>query len=303
MLCKSPISVKGVRFGCGQCLPCRLNKRREWTLRIMMEAKKHEKNTFLTLTYNNENLPSDGSLVPSDTQKFLKRLRKSFTGQTIRYYLVGEYGDRSQRPHYHAAIFGLGAEAADMYERIWGKGYTDAGTLTFESAQYIAGYVTKKLTVPDNDSNKDFRSNTGQLLNGRYPEFARMSLKPGIGAGAADAIAELYSSEYGRRLLQNFADAPPVLHVGGKTWPVSKYIRDKVREKIGWQKNMAGWKFPEEVQNTKKAKAILQSLQQTEKISELSKKLADPYYYLDQQRKQKSLNAETKHQIYNQRKI
>jgi len=91
---------------CGQCIGCRLEKSRQWAIRCVHESKCHDDNIFVTLTYNNENLPKDGSLCLADLQKFMKRLRKKY-GAGIRYFACGEYGEKLKRPHYHVCIFGL----------------------------------------------------------------------------------------------------------------------------------------------------------------------------------------------------
>ena len=98
-------SGKFVVLPCGQCYACRIAKSREWASRCVMESKLHKENCFITLTYNDEHLPSDLSLQKDDFTKFIKRLRKN-TGDKIRYYACGEYGDLYQRPHFHACLFG-----------------------------------------------------------------------------------------------------------------------------------------------------------------------------------------------------
>ena len=91
--------------GCGQCIHCRANRRREWVLRILLELEKHEFNTFLTLTYDDVHLPADQSLKTEHLTNFFKRLRYK-VDYPIRYYAVGEYGEETERPHYHVALFG-----------------------------------------------------------------------------------------------------------------------------------------------------------------------------------------------------
>lgn len=201
-------------------MPCRINKRRLWSHRIVLESLKHEESIFVTLTYSDDNLPSGNSLEPRALQLFLKRLRLRCSPHKIRYFSVGEYGDQTQRPHYHLAIFGLGLWAADLIRDIWSLGHTLTGTLTLESANYIAGYVTKKMTKED-----DIR------LNGRHPEFARMSLKPGIGGGAIGEIGSFLLTEQGQKLIQsNGGDVPLFLQHGGRKLPLGRYLRNKLRE-------------------------------------------------------------------------
>lgn len=225
----------GLVHGCGQCGPCRFNKRRVWMHRIMLEAAQYDANAFVTLTYSDEYLPVDLSVVPKHTQDWLKRLRGRVAPSTFRYFLVGEYGDESQRPHYHAALFGFRSCLAgqsqystrrvnccywcDLVRDTWGNGNVYLGTLEDSSAGYMAGYVTKKMTSVDDPR-----------LKGRHPEFGRMSLRPGIGFYAmwdmADALMryELDISE---------EDVPSALRHGRKLLPLGRYLRRSVRLMVG----------------------------------------------------------------------
>lgn len=173
---------------CGHCIGCRLELSRQWAIRCMMEAKEHDENCFVTLTYNNENLPEDMSVDKREVQLFMKKLRKKLfkeKGIRIRHFLCGEYGDKFSRPHYHLCIFGYDfpdkilLERGEDYiicqseelENIWRKGFCVVGALTFESAAYVARYVTKKVNGPQEESH----------YRGRKKEFALMSKKPGLG--------------------------------------------------------------------------------------------------------------------------
>lgn len=144
---------------CGRCEGCRREYGREWSVRIMHEAQMHESNTFITLTYDDDHYPENGSLVPRDWELFNKRLRKKFSPRLYKFYMCGEYGDKRHRPHYHAAL--LGIEFSDLipagtsklgfplYESptlsaVWGKGRCIVNELTFQSAAYIALYMLKK---------------------------------------------------------------------------------------------------------------------------------------------------------------
>lgn len=146
-------------FKCGQCVECRLAYSREWAIRIVHEAQSHSANCMLNLTYDNEHLPPFGQLVKSDLQKFFKRLRKN-TGP-FSYVAAGEYGDRSRRPHFHIALFGLDFSAdrvifgksvngeptfiSQEVSKSWSLGNHVIGSLNFESAAYIARYIMKKI--------------------------------------------------------------------------------------------------------------------------------------------------------------
>lgn len=237
MNCAAPYVKDGNAYGCGQCIPCRVNKRREWTHRIMLEASQYGDNAFLTLTYDDKHLPRDGSLNRKDLQNFLKRFRKSIEPLRVRYYGVGEYGDQSKRPHYHLAMFGYptcsymrtrGLYMPDCCTvcghvyRVWGKGNVYLGTLEPGSAGYIAGYVTKKLTKAG-----DAR------LEGKRPEFGCMSLRPGIGAGM---MHELASTLLEFNLEKSLVDVPMVLQHGMRKLPLGRYLRRELRKLIGRDK-------------------------------------------------------------------
>ena len=151
MTCTSPFRLKQkdgyvVELPCGHCMACRIARSREWASRIIHEMVYYDKTVFITLTYNNENLPANLSLSKDELQRFFKRLRKSISPRKIRYFACGEYGDQHDRPHYHAIIFGLGLSESDTLsiQSAWDMGFTYSGTVTFNSARYVAGYVLKK---------------------------------------------------------------------------------------------------------------------------------------------------------------
>lgn len=155
----------------------------------------YESNHFVTLTYADEHLPKDGSLRKSDFQKFMKRLRRKF-GKGPRYYMCGEYGEQNERPHYHACLFNLDLGDLELeytddkgnkhyqsktLDKLWKLGRTEVGTVTFESAGYVARYCTKKmygLYAPLWYSRLD--KETGEIYS-LLPEYTDMSRNPGIG--------------------------------------------------------------------------------------------------------------------------
>jgi hypothetical protein len=176
-----------VSIPCGQCIGCRLERSRQWAVRCVHEASLHERNCFITLTYDPDHLPENGTLVMEHFQLFMKRLRKEF-GAGIRFFHCGEYGEKQGRPHYHAALFNFDFPdkvflrrtprgdvcwSSASLQRLWGKGRTELGSLTFESAAYIARYITKK----------QLGKGAQAHYEGRKPEYTTMSRKPGIGKG------------------------------------------------------------------------------------------------------------------------
>lgn len=189
----------------------------------MLESYKHAKNAFVTLTYNEDNCPNE--LKPKDLQDYIKRLRFNLgafynlpSSYPLRYYGCGEYGEETQRPHYHLALFGCGPEDVQQIDKAWGLGHTFVGDLTKDSASYIAGYVTKKMTNPNNPDHE-------YLLSGRHPEFARMSLRPGIGATAVPDLVDVLTSGPGCDTLARVGDVPHALMMEKKSIPLGRYIK------------------------------------------------------------------------------
>lgn len=219
----------------------------------------------------------------------------------MRYYLVGEYGDVSFRPHYHLALFGFdcadpGGRAVNpsmqhrcscsncsLIRNTWGKGRISVDALERQSAQYIGGYVTKKLTKKDDPR-----------LGGRYPEFARMSLRPGIGAGFVDQLADAQLTEAGANELIKTGDVFTVLRHEKQKMPLGRYLRRKLRERLGFKE-------------TGSQKEVIQKFK--EEMRELCATLLDDPknknktfgQMLLEENKQKVLNLETKQNIYKKR--
>lgn len=186
--------ARSLTLPCGQCIGCRLERSRQWAVRCVHEAQLHDHNQFVTLTYRDESLPYDGSLRYRHFQLFMKRVRRKYG--PVRFFMCGEYGEQLHRPHYHACLFGLELtdkqvwsvrQGVTLYrspslEVLWPHGYVTVGDVTFESASYVARYVTKKVTGKRADEHYTrVNLETGELRT-LTPEFVRMSLKPGIGA-------------------------------------------------------------------------------------------------------------------------
>ena len=185
-----------VTLPCGQCVGCRLERSRQWAIRCVHEASLYEDNCFITLTYNNQYLPPDGSLRVRDFQLFMKRLRRSH-GPNIRFYHCGEYGEQYGRPHYHACLFNFDFvdkrpwkqlrentlyRSAEL-ERLWPYGHSSVGGLTFQSAAYVARYIMKKVNgKAAEDHYEKVDPETGEIHR-LTPEYTTMSRRPGIGKG------------------------------------------------------------------------------------------------------------------------
>lgn len=186
---------------CGHCPDCRADAAREWSNRCLMELEDNNNvGCFVTLTYNDFNLPIDDdgpTLRKRDFQLFMKRLRWYFPGKRIRFFACGEYGPSTNRPHYHVILFGLGLSdlgdcivkkynkigqplwTSDTLSKIWPFGYHLIGAVTKESCDYVARYTLKKQFDLDSDGKYPLRI---------LPPFTLCSRRPGIGMLRRDAI-------------------------------------------------------------------------------------------------------------------
>lgn len=200
-----------IQVPCGSCIGCRIERTKNWAVRCVHESKMHEDNCFITLTYDNEHLPANNSLVKEHFQKFMKRLRKAIdterllepdqriiltSEKSVRYFHCGEYGDLNKRPHYHACMFNVdfkdkvkikdkdGVElfVSPKLAEIWNYGYHTIGNVTYESAQYVASYIFKKISGDASLLHyNDIDLKTGEIISERAQEYVTMSRRPAIG--------------------------------------------------------------------------------------------------------------------------
>lgn len=213
MLCIRPFRKPSAEFGCGQCLPCRINRRRTWACRIHLEAICYPESSFVTLTYDEAHVPENGSLSAGHWREFTK-------GIGYRYFGCGEYGDRTNRPHYHLVLFGLRpSEAEDFCSARWPYGFVCVRPYSSAHGLYVAAYTTKKLTSRDDD----------RLAPGQEPEFARMSRRPAIGTYGIKPFADWLVSAAGASHLSRSLDVPSTLKIDGGFYPMGRTLRDKLR--------------------------------------------------------------------------
>ncbi len=182
-MCLNPKRVKGQFVSCGKCFECKKQKSNEWAFRVFLESKNYDSNCFITLTYNDENLPPDSLLKKRDLQLFIKRLRKYLGNNKIRYFSCGEYGKKRLRPHYHIIIFGY--QPTDLYyfckdnkgtllyrsptiEKLWPFGFSSIGQVNFDTCLYTAKYMQKQ---------KDTKKGSPFLLMSRRPGIAFDNIK------------------------------------------------------------------------------------------------------------------------------
>lgn len=196
------ILYETIQLPCGKCPDCLLNHAQMWSLRCSHEAEFHTEKCFLTLTYDRNHVPFNNgykTLEYKDVQLFLKRLRKdlSKSGIKIRFFCSGEYGGNKCRPHYHMILFGFTPKDLTFFrtsysglpifrskylEEKWKCGYVFVGTVTSESAGYVARYSMDK------------QKNKGEkFYEYREKELLRMSRRNGIGF---DWISKWYRTVY-----------------------------------------------------------------------------------------------------------
>lgn len=222
-------------------MACRINTSRIWTSRLMLEAQSHEVSFFVTWTYAEE--PDGRNLRKDQLSASLHRLRAAVARRdrgTVRFYACGEYGDQLGRPHYHGALYGLkrtdiepdaarpGYSTSPIIASAWKGphgpgagvgGNVDVAILTPESAAYITGYVTKKLTTAGDPR-----------LDGRQPEFALMSRRPGIGSTALPVLIEALNTSAGSLFMARHGDVPTAFQTSGRLLPLGPHIRGQLRE-------------------------------------------------------------------------
>ena len=212
------VDIDALDIPCGKCIGCRIRYSTDWALRCVHESMCFEHNSFITLTYNDENLPPGATLVKKHFVDFMKRLRRRVEPTHIRYFMCGEYGDLNQRPHYHALIFNYSFPdkeefkyrknsilyTSKLLEELWPFGFSSVGALTYETASYVAQYSVKKIT--------------GDLADEVYGDNVRpyvaMSRKPGIGS--------LYFDKYKTELLRYDS----IVH-NGRQFPLPRFYTEK----------------------------------------------------------------------------
>lgn len=217
---------------CGQCIGCKLKRAEQWGLRCKHEAQMHAENCSVTLTFDDEHVPTDYSVRKRDAQLFIKNLRyEAGQARPIRYGINGEYGDVGGRPHHHGLLFGWDfpdkvyymdrngypVYKSKLLDSIWGKGICEIGSVTHESAAYAASYTVKKMTGERAEAHYWRQSPVDANFYQVEPEFFLMSRRPGIGSTWFDKFAsDAFPSDF--------------LVVDGRKVPVPAYYLGKLEE-------------------------------------------------------------------------
>jgi hypothetical protein len=246
--CYAPFIVehgaKRSEVPCGRCVSCLKKRVSNWSFRLIQEEKVCRTAHFITLTYDTQNVPitEDGrmTLDKRDLQLYFKRLRKSqfkrdqescqacagsnkickqlqksqCNKNKISYYAVGEYGSKTQRPHYHLIIFNADIE---LIEKAWEKGAIHAGNVQGASVGYTLKYIHKEKQADPNTGKRTYRVGT-HPEDSRAMEFSLMSKKLGENYINEKTIAWHHADLLGRYYLP----------YEGKKLPMSRYYRERI---------------------------------------------------------------------------
>lgn len=221
---------KMIQVPCGCCRECLADNSKQWAFRILKEAAQYENNYFITITYNEDNLPKDHMLEKDFFTKFNKKLKvylaRNGLRSDYRFYGVGEYGSKTARPHYHCIFFNLDLQdlkfeyidsnhnlhfSSKLFSQVWDKGFVDIGSVDIGSACYVARYCDKKRRLTTSEKQE-------LVEKGIVPEFSAMSRMPGIGA--------CYTSE----ALDNFINGKYYDVQKGQTFKLPLYYTKKFKE-------------------------------------------------------------------------
>lgn len=226
----------------GICRHCRLKKSRDWGLRVALESTLYEKNSFITLTYSPEHLPKHGFLDYEAPVLFMFRLREAF-GEGIRSYGCAEYGEKFSRPHYHICLlnfdfpdkkilkrstanFGKYKRENYIYDSkklqdLWPYGHSSIGTLTLESASYVARYCTKKISGPKALRHYELPPDeqTGEIHSLPPEKSVTLSRRP-------KGLGYPWYEKYG-----DYVRRHDKVNYDGRSYPVPQYF-DSLTEKI-----------------------------------------------------------------------
>nr|UXQ88040.1 MAG: replication initiation protein [Microvirus sp.] len=218
-----------LQLPCNKCPSCKLRKAKEWALRCWHESQMHEQNAYVTLTYSDENLPPYENLDHRDFQLFIKRFRAKYPERKIKYFMCGEYGDKTHRPHYHVIMFGYyppdpvyhRTENGHRYykskelDAFWKNGFTDTSSVSYYSAGYVARYALKKQLPHEQLQDRYTYHDHEGTSHIRTFEYVRMS----TGRAKYDAIGASWFREYAAQTVMNDF----VLDPNGNQCPVPKY--------------------------------------------------------------------------------
>lgn len=224
MLCLDQITIR-TKYGiqhvpCGKCEICCMNRRNEWSVRLGKELQNASSAVFVTLTYDDQNVPvNEHGLLEVDKRhvqlfnKSLKEFNRKLVNRMpessrvlqkrVKYYLVAEYGTKTMRPHYHALYFNLKKHSISKIGDLWKKGSVHVGNVNGASIHYTTKYII----------NKD---KEGKVKKAK--EFTLIS--KGIGEDYLEKNKSLIKKNYGN-----------LVHGDKSMLPMPKYYKDKIYNK------------------------------------------------------------------------
>lgn len=230
--------VKMIQVPCGCCRECLADNSKQWAFRILKEAAQYDNNYFITITYNEENIPQNKMLDKEFFTNFNKKLKtylkRSGLNSDFRFYGVGEYGSKTARPHYHVIYFNLDIRdlkfeyidsnhnlhfSSPFLDNVWQKGFIDIGSVDIGSACYVARYCDKKKRLTTSQR-RDLES------KGIVPEFSAMSRRPGIGAS-------YYDEAFDRFINGKYYDIQK-----GKQFKLPLYYTKRIKESLKGTKEL-----------------------------------------------------------------
>lgn len=223
MDCFYPLNISGRgKVPCGICVPCLKRRQSDWTIRLTEELKVSSSCFFVTLTYDEDNVPrevisdyppfTDGVLTPvlcrRDVQLWMKRIRKLIAPAKIRYFLCGEYGSKTLRPHYHAILFNFPNDfnLLDSLHKTWKKGFVVVDKVSPARIAYVAKYCSCYTFLPR------------RYRDVRFRPFVLASRRPAIGSNYLTQS----KIDYHRETLSTF-----IVNNGFKS-SLPKYYRDRI---------------------------------------------------------------------------
>ena len=251
MKCPSPISLPDPKKGskaqritvpCGKCGACKANRRSDWTFRLKQELKIARNGWFITLTYDEENLPFTEDGLPTldkrhwqnFVKKLRKRIRKVWPEESFRYYTVGEYGTKTGRPHYHTIGYNIPLNVLSKLSDIWGLGHVYIGDVEDASLHYVTKFHV-------NTNNQDIiDEQTGEVFE-RVEEFATMSR--GNGKVLDDGTDHKYRYGIGHNYVKDNADWHQdneyhYVNNNGFKQRLPQYYRDKIFDPVTRQAHL-----------------------------------------------------------------
>ena len=221
-MCISPINIPDEnkvqrKFYCGVCPQCVKRRQMQWAFRLKQEQKVSLGSKFITCTYDDDHLTitEDGpTLVYGNHQAFMKRLRKAnseynqktgLENRPLRYYAVGEYGEKDQRPHFHYLLFNLQVSMSTLpvIQEIWQNGIVDIRPVITPRINYVVGYFQKQMHLKHNDR--------------------RLPTKPFMSRGLGDAYLTPATINYHRQHMDPFIKTH-----GNQRVPMPRFYKDKI---------------------------------------------------------------------------